>query len=425
MTDHKEMVHMIDVQTLHKYNMDADEKKSIVSAVPVNQIPRPTWVEVDLAAIENNTRQIRQLIGPNRLLMSVVKANAYGHGAIDVSQAALRAGTDRLAVASLSEAIALRNGGIQAPILVLGYTPTYQAQEAIRADITLTVFDADLAQALAKQAQTNGQPIKIHLKVNTGMNRLGLLPETIPSFIEQISAFVQLEIEGIYTHFATADQRDQTFMLEQLTMFKELLHLLSKRGIRPPIAHCANSAATIFCPQSHMQMVRAGIATYGLHPDVDEARLPDGFMPALSWKALVAQVADLQPGDSVSYGREFTAQSPMTIATIPVGYADGFPRKPHNWDYVLIRGQAAPIIGRVCMDQTIVDVTHIQLKNKTTSEQTGKVAAKIKPGEGVVLIGVQEGVTLTADQIGQKLDTINYDVVSRIRSRVPRIYVSS
>lgn len=385
--------------------------------------PRPTWVEVDLSAVTNNTRRLRQIIGADCLLMSVVKANAYGHGAFQISETALGAGADRLATASLSEAVALRDSGISAPILVLGYTPPYHAQEAIRADVTLTVMDTDLAQELAIQAKSIGKTAKIHVKVNTGMNRLGLQPEDTPAFIATVSHLPQIQVEGIFTHFATADSQDHSFMLTQLAIFEQLLGLLAAQGIRPPIAHCANSAATIYYPHSHMQMVRPGIATYGLHPDANESMLPSDFIPALTWKAMVAQVTELQPGDSVSYGREFTAQAPMQVATIPVGYADGFPRKPNNWGHVLIRGQVAPILGRVCMDQTIVDVTHIKLKDNTTSDQTGKSAAKIGPGEEVVLIGAQEGEVLSADQIGQQLGTINYDVVSRIMSRVPRIYV--
>lgn len=355
--------------------------------------------------------------------MSVVKANAYGHGAAQVAKTALKAGANRLAVASLSEAIALRENDINAPILVLGYTPPHHAQDAIQADVTLTVIDTELAVEIASQAQTVGKPTKIHVKVNTGMNRLGLQPEDAPTFIEHLSTWPQIQVEGVYTHFATADSQDQSFMLAQLAQFEQLLHRLDEQETRPPIAHCANSAATLSCPRSHLQMVRPGIATYGLHPDVAEARLPQEFTPALTWKAMIAQVTALKPGDSVSYGREFIAQSPMKVATIPVGYADGFPRKPNHWGHVLIRGQAAPILGRVCMDQTIVDVTHIKLKSNTASEQKGKSASKIGPGEEVVLIGAQEGEILSADQIGQQLGTINYDVVSRIMSRVPRIYV--
>lgn len=385
--------------------------------------PRPTWLEIDLSAIAYNTGQVRQIIGPDCLLMSVVKANAYGHGAIQTSKAALQAGADRLAVASLSEALELRNNNIQAPILVLGYTPSYQAAEAVDADITLTVFDHELAQALDDAAIRANKPISIHIKINTGMNRLGLLPKNAPQFIKEIERLRQVHVEGIFTHFATADQLDQTFMFAQFKKFETLLEELDRAGIRPPIAHAANSAAMLTLPASHLQMVRTGIATYGLHPDMDEVQLPNGFRPALCWKAMVAQVAHLQTGDSVSYGSEFVVESPTTIAIIPVGYADGFPRKPYHWGHVLIHGQPAPIVGRVCMDQTIVDVTHIKLKNDTTSGRTDKLSSTVHQGDEVILIGSQGEARLSADEIGRRLHTINYDVISRILSRVPRIYV--
>lgn len=389
---------------------------------------RPTWLEISLTAIEHNTRQIRQIIGPTCLLMSVVKANAYGHGAIQTSKAVLQAGADRLAVASLSEAIELRNNGIQTPILVLGYTPSYQAAEAVQSNVTLTVFDHDLAKALADVVAHTDKLVPIHIKINTGMNRLGLLPKNALNFIREVSTLRNIQIEGIYTHFATADQFDQSFMHAQFEKFKALLKELELNDLRPPIAHAANSAATFFLPASHLQMVRTGIATYGLHPDAEEAKLPSGFRPALRWKAIVAQVAELQKGDSVSYGREFIAESPMKIAIIPVGYADGFPRKPYHWSHVSIHGQPAPIVGRVCMDQTIVDVTHIKLKSsKTTSgkawNKTDKLPDAVCQGDEVILIDTHGEMGLSADEVGRQLHTINYDVISRILSRVPRIYV--
>ena len=390
--------------------------------------PRPTWLEINLSAIEQNTRQIRQIIGPKCLLMSVVKANAYGHGAIQTSKTALKAGADRLAVASLSEAIELRNNGIQVPILVLGYTPPYQAAEALQANISLTVFDHNLVKALADAASYAGRFARIHIKINTGMNRLGLLPNNALDFIQTANTLQNVQIEGIYTHFATADQSDQTFMHGQFEKFRELLEELELHNLRPPIAHAANSAATLLLPASHLQMVRTGIATYGLHPDAEETKLPTSFKPALRWMAIVAQVLELQKGDSVGYGREFIAQSPMTVAVIPVGYADGFPRKPYHWGHVSIHGQLAPIVGRVCMDQTIIDVTQIKPKysktiNSKARDQSAKLPNIVCQGDEVILIDTYGEVGVSADEVGKRLHTINYDVVSRILSRVPRIYV--
>jgi alanine racemase len=232
----------------------------------------------------------------------------------------------------------------------------------------------------------------------------------VPQFLLELRQLPHLYVEGIFTHFATSDLADKSFALVQFSRFQHLLGQLTAMGLRPPIAHAANSAATLTLPQTHLDMVRCGIALYGLHPDADDTQLPAGFHPALQWKAQIAQVTQLQPGDSVSYGQEFVASQPMTVAVIPVGYADGFPRRPYHWGNVLIQGQRAPIVGRVCMDQTIVDVTHIV--------QSG---GAVRQGDEVVLIGRQGDVVITAEEVGQRLHTINYDVVSRILARVPRI----
>jgi alanine racemase len=293
----------------------------------------------------------------------------------------------------------------------LGYTPAWQVRDAVRCGITATVFDAETAQALEREAAEQGKAALVHVKVNTGMNRLGLLPQQTAEFLAGLHTLPHLWVEGIFTHFATADV-DRTFALEQFERFMHLLQTLESVGLRPPIAHAANSAATLAMPETHLQMVRCGIALYGLHPDIDGVRLPAGFRPALRWKAQVAQVSELQPGDAVSYGREFVAQGPMTVAVVPVGYADGFPRRPLTWGSVLIHGRYAPILGRVCMDQTVVDVSEIVHSGPG-----------VRQGDEVVLIGQQAGVELGADEVGRRLGTINYDVVSRILSRVPRLLV--
>ncbi len=389
---------------------------------------RPNWLEIDLAAIANNVQRLRQLIGPDCLLMAVVKANAYGHGAVAVAGAALDAGANRLAVAALNEAVELRMAGIDAPILILGYTPPRQAADVSHYQATATIFDLEMAQALGTVATTE-EPAVVHVKVNTGMNRLGLSCEATLDFLTTISKIPHLKIEGIFTHFATADETDKRHTLAQFTRFSTLLHQLEDVDLRPPIAHAANSAATLTLPQTHLQMVRPGIALYGLHPDAEQTQLPAGFRPALCWKAEVAQIIELQPGDAVSYGREFIAAKPMRVAVIPVGYADGFPRRPYNWDSILIRGQFAPILGRVCMDQTIIDITNIANAIGCTPDNNGNngnnavdMQEPIQQGEEVVLIGHQGASQLSVDEISRRLCTINYDVVSRILSRVPRLF---
>ena len=370
---------------------------------------RPTWIEIDTAALRANAAQLRRIIGPDVMLMAVVKANAYGHDAALVAPA-VEAHVDRFAVAALAEAVDLRRAGITKPILVLGYTPGAPAADAARLDVHLTVYDTANAREIAAAAASTGAPVTAHLKVNTGMNRLGVNVADAPALLADLRTVAGLRVEGIFTHFATSDLADKQHAAAQFDRFAALLGDLRAAGLCPPVAHAANSAAILSMPQTHLQMVRSGIALYGLDPDVDETPLPPGFTPVLSWKALVAQVRDLAPGDAVSYGREFIADRPMTVAVLPMGYADGFPRKPLNWGSVLIRGRAAPILGRVCMDQTIVDVTAIVAA-------TGPLAM----GEEAVLIGRQGDAELSAAEAAHRIGTINYDVTSRILARVPRI----
>jgi len=378
----------------------------------MNHPLRPTWIEIDHSAIANNVQQLKHCIGRHCLLMAVVKANAYGHGAVAVSHTVLAAGADRLAVATVAEALELREAGIHAPILVLGYTPARVAQDVIRSGVTVTVYDVETTAALARAGQQSKRPARVHVKVNTGLNRLGIAPDEAVRLFTMLQSEPYIEAEGVYTHFADADAMDKRFALKQFAQFEELLRTLESVGVRPPLAHAANSAATLTLPQTHLQMVRPGIALYGLHPDIEQTRLPDEFRPALSWKARIAQLRRLQPGDAVSYGREFIANKPMVTAVIPVGYADGFPRSPRHWGSVLIANQFAPIIGRVCMDQTIVDVTDIIAQGNT-----------VRQDDEVVLIGRQGIAELSVDVVGQRLRTNNYDVVSRILARVPRVCI--
>jgi alanine racemase len=373
--------------------------------------PRTTWIEVSRSELQNNLRLLRAALRPGVLLMAVVKANAYGHGAVPTAQILARAGADRFAVATLGEALELRAGGIAQPILVLGYTPAYQAGQALDAAVALTVFDAQTAAAMSATAAAAGIPLTVHVKVNTGMNRLGLAPAETPAFLAQLAGLSHLHVEGIFTHFATSDEVDKQHAEAQFAHFAALLSRLEAAGLRPRLAHAANSAALLTMPHTHLEMARSGIALYGLDPDMDGCPLPPDFQPALAWKAVVTHVTTLQPGDAVSYGREFVAEHPTRVAVIPVGYADGFPRRPRTWGSVLIRGCAAPILGRVCMDQTIVDITAIEAAH-------GAVAQ----GEEVVLIGRQGHAAISAEEASVRVGTNNYDIVSRILARVPRIH---
>lgn len=377
----------------------------------MNCPPRPAWVDISRAALRNNLRRLRGYLRPEVALMAVVKANAYGHGAAETARTLQDAGADRFAVATLGEARELRLAGIVRPILVLGYTPPWQTADALRDEITLTVYDLDTAAAMSRAADAQGGSLTLHVKVNTGMNRLGLRPADAPPFLVQLRELTGLAVEGIFTHFATSDELDRRHADAQFVAFDRLLQELVAAGLRPPVAHAANSAALLTMPHTHLNLARSGIALYGLDPDMDQCRLPAGFQPALSWKALVAQVMELAPGDAVSYGREFIAVRPMRAAVVPVGYADGFPRRPRTWQSVLIRGRAAPILGRVCMDQCVVDVTAIE-----------QASGPVRLGEEVVLIGRQGDAVITAEEASVRVGTNNYDIVSRIQARVPRVY---
>lgn len=369
---------------------------------------RPTWVEIDLNAIGANCRRLKQMIGPNVELLASLKADAYGHGALRVARTVLYHGATRLGVATLSEAVPLRQAGIAAPILVFGYLPPWQMREAVRLGITVTLYSLETAQALAQAAQSLGIPVHAHLKIDSGMGRLGLRAEQvdmITGIADEIQKLPGIELEGIFTHFACADSADQTLNQLQLARFKAVLAALEAKGLRPPIVHAANSAATLSLPEAHFNMVRPGIALYGLHPS-DEVRLPAGFQPALTFKTQIAQVKDIPAGECISYGCTFVTPTAMSIAVIPVGYADGFRRAPANWGEVLVRGKRAPLVGRVCMDQSMIDVSTIP---------------GVSVGDEVVLIGQQRNEQLAAEAVAARLGTINYEVVSEILARVPRV----
>ncbi len=366
---------------------------------------RPTWVEIDLDAIAGNTRRVKEIIGPGVDLMAVLKADAYGHGAIKVARTTLNNGASMLGVASLSEAVVLRDAGIAAPVLTLGYTPAWQAREAILRDVRVTVYDLDIARALDRAAADLDTKVRVHVKVDTGMGRLGLLPGEVEAFFEGLQGLGHLEVEGLFTHFSVADSEDKEYTLDQLASFRRVLAALGERYPRTRYVHAANSAGTLSIPGARFNLVRVGIALYGLDPSPEEP-LPEGFEPALAWKSTVAQVKALPPGSSIGYGRTYITRGEERIAVIPVGYADGFRRAPQHWGEVLIKGRRAPIAGRISMDQAAVDVTHIP---------------DVRIGDEVVLIGRQGQERITAEDVARCLGTINYEVVSAILARVPRV----
>jgi alanine racemase len=376
------------------------------ASVRVLRPSRPTWLDVDLDAIAHNVRAIRTLIGPGVALMAVLKADGYGHGAVKVARTVLNNGADWCGVASLSEATALRSMGIEAPILILGFTPAWHAREALLRDVALTAYDLDVARAYSRAAQELKRTARLHVKVDTGMSRLGVLPAEAPDFIRTVAALPAVCVEGVFTHFSSADSNEDYTRL-QLARFRGVLSAL---GDLPTLRyiHAANSAAALVYPEARFNMVRIGLAMYGLNPFHPLPLRPSGLTlrPAMTWRTTIAQVKTLPAGTPVSYGGRFICPRETTIAVIPVGYADGFRRAPQTFGEVLVRGQRAPIIGAVCMDQTILDVSHIP---------------GVRIGDEVVIIGRQGDAQITVEEAAARLGTISYEVISAILPRVPRV----
>jgi len=320
----------------------------------------PIWTEINLDAIRHNLKEVRKLVGPEREIMAVVKANGYGHGAVPVACAALEAGASRLAVARLGEALALRQAGIDVPILVLGFIPPEQMQAALANQITFTVYRLDLAEEISRAAQKMARQATVHLKVDTGMGRIGFMvgADGVRE-IKRISRLEGLNPEGIYTHFAAADETDKSYTRWQLDRFLSFLNELEQQGISFKLRHAANSAAIIGHPEAYLDMVRPGIMLYGLYPseEVDKSRVD--LRPAMSLKTRIAHLKRVKPGTKISYGCTYTASEETMIASLPLGYADGYPRLLSSRGQVMIKGWRAPVVGRVCMDQCMVDVGHI------------------------------------------------------------------
>ncbi len=364
---------------------------------------RWVWAEIDLGAIAHNFREIRKCIHGGAKLCAVVKANAYGHGAIAVAQKAVEAGADYLAVATLPEALELRAAGFLTPILILGLVPPEAAGEIVANDITQAVCCRELAEALSEAAVKQHKTARMHLKVDTGMGRIGVRPEEAGRFARMLKELPNLETEGVFSHFSQADSRDKSYVKVQLEAFETALGNMAAEGIRPAIRHIAESAAILEIPEAHYDMVRAGIIEYGLWPS-DEVTHPVELRQAMRLCARIAYIKTIQPGESVSYGGEFIAERESRIATLPLGYADGYIRAYGGKAFVEIRGKRAPLAGRVCMDQVMVDVTDIP---------------EAEAGDEVTLFG---SPTLTTDEAAGWLHTINYEVTCMVSGRVPRIY---
>jgi alanine racemase len=381
------------------------------------------WAEIDLSAVAHNVRELRRITHANARLMVAVKANAYGHGAIEVARTALASGADALGVARLQEGIELRDAGLSAPILVFGYTPPSQTILLDKYDLKQTVYALSTAEAMSAVAVSHGVKIKVHLKVDTGMGRLGMLPdsrryidpgmppgETALAHVLAISSLAGLELEGVMTHFATADSRDKTYANEQFACFQAFLADLAQAGLIVPIKHAANSGAIIDMPETHLDMVRAGISLYGLYPsdEVDKRRLT--LKPVMTLKTRIIHLKRVPAGFHISYGCTYTTSAPTTIATVALGYADGFNRLLSSQGHMLVRGHKVPIVGRVCMDLTMLDVG---------------VVPQVALEDEVVAWGHQATEEITVDEVANMLNTINYEVVATITKRVPRLFINA
>jgi alanine racemase len=367
------------------------------------------WAEIDLQAIAHNVRELRRVTKPEARLMAAVKANAYGHGMVEVAKAVLQSGVDELGVARIEEAVQLREAGIDTPILIFGKTPSSMNERLIEFDLRPTVFDAETAEALSKTASSKGAKIKTHVKVDTGMGRLGIMPEKVRvNDVTRMAKLPGIEIEGIYTHFATADVTDKTYARKQFELFSKFLDQLDQSGIVIPIKHAANSAAVIDLPETHLDMVRPGISVYGLYPSEDVDKTQVSLQPAMELKARIIHLKRVPAGFKVSYGSTYETKADTAIATIPIGYGDGYSRLLSSRGEMLVRGQRAPVAGRVCMDLTMLDVGHIP---------------DVKLEDEVVIFGKQGNNSIHVDEIASILNTINYEVVTTVANRVPRIFV--
>lgn len=366
-----------------------------------------SWAEIDLGAIRHNVAGIRRLLRPETGLMAVVKANAYGHGMLEVSRVCVEEGAAYLAVANPEEAMVLRKSGIDLPVLVLGWMPPEYAADMIEHQVEVTVFEPQSAAALSRAAAAAGRPARVHLKIDTGMGRLGF--DTSPGSLEAIRALALLpgmNIHGIFSHLATSDEADKTFAYHQLGVFNRFVSELEQLGIKIPLKHLANSGAIMQIPEAQLDMVRAGIILYGLYPSDEVDHTVITLIPAMTLKSRVSFVKTLPAGCPVSYGRTYTSTGETKVATVPIGYADGYNRLLSNRAWAVIRGQRVPLIGRVCMDQIMFDVTALD---------------QVRAGDEVILFGKpEEGVT--ADELAALIGTINYEIVCSPHSRVVSIF---
>jgi len=367
---------------------------------------RPVWAEINLDCVENNIREIRR-VSSSREIIGVIKADAYGHGAVDLAPVLLQNGADSFAVAVLSEAVELRRSGIDCPIMVLGFTPPNLVDNILRYDIEQTVYSYDFAKELSAMAVKKNKLVRIHIVLDTGMGRIGFTPDNESlDEVDKISHLPNIIIEGIFTHFSTADEENKEFTQKQLSIFNEFYKDLTSRGVKIKKRHAANSAAISDFPESHFEAVRPGIILYGYYPSDYVQKDKIHLKRVLTLKTNIVLIKKVPKGYPISYGRRFYTERDSIIATLPVGYADGYTRLLFNKGKVIINGKYAKVVGSICMDQCMVDITDIP---------------EAKVGDEVILLG-EDGVKYDADDMADDIGTISYEVLTMISKRVPRVY---
>ena len=373
------------------------------------KLPSRIQADIDLDAFRFNLDSIKKNINENTQIITVLKADGYGHGAVPLAKEAEK--EERvwgIAVATVEEALELRRGGIKKPLLILGYTYQEDYDLIAAEELRPTVFKLSMAQELSRAALRKNKTVKIHIKIDTGMSRIGYrdLEKSVPEILE-ISRLPGLEIEGLFTHFARADEKETTPAYQQLEKYQAFQKALKEAGLKIPLCHCSNSAGIIRMPEANMDAVRAGIILYGLYPSEEVEKEPVPLKPLMTLKSHIAYIKTLEPGVQISYGGTYTTQKETRVATIPVGYADGYARSLSNKGWVLIRGKKAPILGRVCMDQFMVDVTDIP---------------EARELDEVMLLGKSGDQQITMEELGELSGRFNYEFACCISKRVPRIY---
>ena len=373
---------------------------------------RATRAEIDLTAFRHNLQNLRKYLDPQTRIMAVVKADAYGHGAVPCARIAVESGAaNYLGAGVIEEGIELRENGLNAPILILGSIFPDEAEDLVRHNLATILCTQPLAQALSKEAEKQDKTVSVHIKVDTGMNRLGIPPENLPALLDQVRNLKNLKIEAVSTHFSSADDEDLSVTQAQLEKFQTALTILQKEGVHTPIVHCANTSALFKFPESHFNMVRPGLILYGvlpspsLRPVIDQGENP--FQPVMQWKSQIILLKPIAKNQPVSYSGSFTTQRDSLIATLPIGYADGLHRMLSNKMDVLIRGRRAPQVGNICMDMILIDVTDIP---------------DVQAGDEVVIFGRQGDEMISVEELAVKGKTIPYEILCSVSKRVPRIY---